>query len=783
MANNYILNQEVFNKAVEEYRKELPNTRKGEIFKWQAVKHFQDNWDIDAEDFPTMLDKSLEKTSSLLAANMFFPRKMIWELAQFQTSQVREMFRDLFNENIGFLERCESFEQKANELLVLYKEGKNHYQTLNVLSTYLWLKYPEKYYIYKPTVYKNVAQELFNISVFPKGKNHKFLKFIQCMDLYNVLSKKLSDEKTLIRESNQYLLQNNCSDDSHHTLVIDFAFFMFQEKKKNKQIKADDIDMTDVESDLDKTILEYPLNQILYGPPGTGKTYVTVEKAVAICDPEFYMDLDDENYDEKRNALKERYDELIQSRHISFVTFHQSFSYEDFVEGIRATTNDDGQIEYSVEDGIFKEICQLASVQENTILTEEIHDLQDREVWKMSLGDTLNDSESSVYDECLENNYVLLGYGYALDYSHCNSMKEVEQKVLNEIPNSTKNDFVITAVNRLKNGMKKGDLIVITDGNRKFRAIAEITGDYFLLPNEERNSYRQARPVKWLRVFDTSMPVSAISTVNFSQMSIYRFYHHKLKLDQLLEYVKPKQIIEYTKKNYVLIIDEINRGNIANIFGELITLLEPSKRAGNEDARSVTLPYSKESFFVPNNLHIIGTMNTSDHSLTKLDLALRRRFEFVELLPNYELLNELEVHGVNIGAMLQIMNDRIEILLGRDYLIGHSYFLPLKDTSLDEKGRQEKLGKIFKNKIIPLLQEYFFEDWGRIQWVLNDQNKKPEEEFIHLLGESQKDQLVSLFENLKDINQITDRRYEINSDALKNAESYKKIISSQKIES
>ena len=541
-------------------------------------------------------------------------------------------------------------------------------------------------------------------------------------------------------------------------------------------ISTSDDSVKIVNNHQNSSINNQPLNQILYGPPGTGKTYITVEKAVAICDPELYIDLDDKNYDEKRNALKERYDELVQSKQISFITFHQSFNYEDFIEGIRAITNDNKQIEYSIEDGIFKEICQLASVKENTNLLEGIHDLKDREVWKMSLGDTSNDSESSIYDECLENNYVLLGYGYALDYSTCNSMKKVEQKVLAEIPNSTKNDFVITAINRLRNGMKKGDLIVITDGNRKFRAIAEITGDYFLLPHEERNSYRQARPVKWLRIFDTSIPVSAISTVNFSQMSIYKFYTHKLKLDQLLEYVVPKQSIRNTKKNYVIIIDEINRGNISSIFGELITLLEESKRQGNDDERSVTLPYSKEKFSIPNNLYVIGTMNTSDHSLTKLDLALRRRFEFVELLPNYDLLNGLEVHGINIGKMLKIMNDRIEILLGRDYLIGHSYLLPLL-KNIDEDEQTEKLAEIFKNKIIPLLQEYFFEDWERIQWILNDQNKDPEDQFIHLLNNTKQNDLASLFQNVSELNQLSDRRYQINEDAFIKPEAYQKILS------
>ena len=165
-------------------------------------------------------------------------------------------------------------------------------------------------------------------------------------------------------------------------------------------------------------------------------------------------------------------------------------------------------------------------------------------------------------------------------------------------------------------------------------------------------------------------------------------------------------------------------------------------------------------------------MNTSDHSLTKLDLALRRRFEFEELLPNYGLLEDIKVHNVNISEMLKIMNARIEVLLGRDYLIGHSYFLPLKEADNPER----LLANIFKNKIIPLLQEYFFEDWERIQWVLNDHNKVPEYQFIQLLDQIKNDDLAGLFKNVRDIQHISDRRYRINHKAFGQMEAYFKII-------
>ncbi|MGO4416883.1 AAA family ATPase, partial [Cupriavidus sp. KB_39] len=184
---------------------------------------------------------------------------------------------------------------------------------------------------------------------------------------------------------------------------------------------------------------------------------------------------------------------------------------------------------------------------------------------------------------------------------------------------------------------------------------------------------------------------------------------------------------------------EINRGNVSRVFGDLITLIEPSKRSGNDEALEVTLPYSKDRFSVPANLHIIGTMNTADRSLASLDLALRRRFNFREMPPRPELLEKVDVAGVSVASILRVINARIEILWDRDHCIGHAYFMPLVDTpTLPE------LGAIFQTCILPLLQEYFFEDWQRIQWVLNDHRKsvaahrfieKPERKVSELFGD------------------------------------------------
>jgi len=175
-----------------------------------------------------------------------------------------------------------------------------------------------------------------------------------------------------------------------------------------------------------------------------------------------------------------------------------------------------------------------------------------------------------------------------------------------------------------------------------------------------------------------------------------------------------------TGEPYVLIIDEINRGNTSRIFGELITLIEDTKRAGTDEAMAALLPYSQETFIVPDNLYIIGTMNTADRSLALIDTALRRRFDFIEMMPKPSLIigddeQPLIIDGIEIQKMLETINNRIEALYDREHTIGHAFFMKLKDDSTINH-----LASIFRNKILPLLEEYFFEDWKKITQVLGN---------------------------------------------------------------
>ncbi|WLD13108.1 AAA family ATPase [Planctellipticum variicoloris] len=454
----------------------------------------------------------------------------------------------------------------------------------------------------------------------------------------------------------------------------------------------------------------HDLNLVLYGPPGTGKTYETIRHAVEICDGTASLD---------REELVTRYRELQAEERIAFVTFHQSYGYEDFVEGIRPVLAEEEvaspeerspEVQYECRPGIFKRLCLLAGSKATRQEASQNVELEKATIWKMSLGNTLRPEDAAVYDECIEKGCLLLGYGQGLNYQGCKSRKDVLTLLQKHDPELKPTDFHVQAMDTFVCRMQVGDLVVVSDGNHKFRAIGRISGPYQYVDRD--GEYDQLRAVEWLAVFDESLPREAICTKAFSQMTIYQLHKRDLKLDAMKELIGRNTS---GVRNHVLIIDEINRGNISKILGELITLLEPDKRIGAENELQVTLPYSGEKFGVPSNVYVIGTMNTADRSIAFLDVALRRRFHFVELMPDVEIVRSLTgdggvVDGVAVADLLEMLNARIELLYDRDHQIGHSVFLGLHSLA--------ELRDVMCRKVIPLLQEYFYGDWSKICLVL-----------------------------------------------------------------
>lgn len=465
---------------------------------------------------------------------------------------------------------------------------------------------------------------------------------------------------------------------------------------------------------VDEVMTQQPLNRILFGAAGTGKTFHTINHALSIIENKTLEILEDED----RTALKKRFDEYKAQGQIKFVTFHQSFSYEDFVEGIRAESLEDSEgakhIEYPIIAGVFKSLCDAAMTKSIIENHDSQFDEKKNQVWKMSLGRAGADEE--IYQYCLQNDCVLLGWGDDLDFSIAHNKKQIEKLMDDSGYSEYRKKYPSASrfVNDFKNKMQKGDLVIVSEGNHKFRAIAEIVGDYSLLSDRENTpDYVQKREVKWLKTFQPSLAVEQLFDKVLSQQTIYNLAN-AINIQKLKNILNTTYEVTAEHKKYVLVIDEINRGNISRIFGELITLIEDSKRQGAEEELSLTLPYSKEEFSVPDNVYLVGTMNSSDRSLTGLDIALRRRFTFIEMPPKPELLNDVNVEDVDIQQLLTVINQRIEVLLDRDHCIGHANFMSLKD-----QPTLKNLADIFKQKIIPQLQEYFFDDWSKINMILN----------------------------------------------------------------
>lgn len=485
-------------------------------------------------------------------------------------------------------------------------------------------------------------------------------------------------------------------------------------------------------------------NIILFGTPGTGKTYSTVQYAVAIIEEKPLSDIKSEDYGEVfKRYLKYKDDGLI-----AFTTFHQSFGYEEFIEGIRPVVSSEEkaesvrEIEYEVHDGIFKAFCDKAGTPIGGATSVDLGIGKSPTVWKVSLEGT---GDNPTRTECMENNHIRIGwdsYGEtisdATDYSK---------------------DGGRTVLNAFYNRMQIGDIVMSCYSSKTIDAIGVITGEPEW--HDEYQNYKRLRNVKWLvkGINEDIVDFNAGKAMTLS--SVYKLSVSVSDALQILRKVKPSLFTQKVKiPNRVFIIDEINRGNISKIFGELITLIEPSKRIGASEQQRALLPYSGQNFGVPDNVYIIGTMNTADRSIAMIDTALRRRFEFVEMQPDSATLTDVLVDGIDIAEMLDTINKRITVLLDREHTIGHSYLLPLKaDPTI------ENLAAIFENRIVPLLQEYFYDDYEKIQLVLGD-NQKPDDSTRFIV---KKTDAVKLFGNA-DVD--FPEYYEVNSDAFKRIDAY-----------
>jgi 5-methylcytosine-specific restriction protein B len=473
--------------------------------------------------------------------------------------------------------------------------------------------------------------------------------------------------------------------------------------------------------------IKFSHNIILYGPPGTGKTYNTAIYAVSICDGKSVDELTD------YNAVMERYKQLYDEHRIAFTTFHQSYGYEEFIEGIKPSVDKNkSDVEYTIASGVFKAFCESA----RKVHVSDI-DNNNGTVWvirnRAGDKDVDVDFEERLYKE---------------------SVIKIED---------------ITNYNRqcrLFPIMNMGDWVVLGKGYT-INAIGIIADES---PEEINDGvFHWQRKVKWL---GTNLEYNCKEINGGKYISNFAVAKSRMTVINLQKLVTDKK----NEKPYVFIIDEINRGNISKIFGELITLIEDSKREGTAEEACAILPYSGEKFSVPSNVYILGTMNTADRSIALMDTALRRRFDFIEMMPNSDILREkgadkvvADGHELDVAAMLDIINERIAFLYDREHTIGHAFFMGLVD-----EPSIEKLATIFRKSVVPLLQEYFYDDYQKIQLVLGDNGKTDE---THKFIKDSKVVARTTFKgNVDDIIDLPEKKFEINEEAFDNILSYIEIM-------
>lgn len=852
-----------------------------EKYKWEAVKWFQDNWDVNALDFAEMLSRSLAKTNNLLASATYFPAGMIQNFAKAAPEEVRGMFIDLFDEGKEVYERIESFKVKSATLLEEYGNGaKQHYQNENSISTYLWLRYPDKYYIYKFSEIEKIVSKLKSNYSFRRGAYADNIR--NFLKLYNEICAELKQDEELINLLKSQLTESCYPDPELRTLTIDVGFYISRSHNETpseewrprdyspglsvddwvrllqdsevfypssleimKRMKdyggqatctqlsikygetknfyntgsstlakriakktgcpttdsddknfrwwpilyvgknaSDDedgsfiwklrdelaealnrIDLSEVQlcappnpdppidgpnpsggDDEDKKLITTK-NIILYGPPGTGKTYSAIQYAVAIVEEKSITEVKAEDYGEVFSRYLKYKDDGI----IAFTTFHQSFSYEEFIEGIRPVVSPEekveagSEIEYEIHDGIFKTFCDNAGKPVGERVDTDLGIGKNPTVWKVSLEGS---GENNTRKECMENNHIRIGFDeYGENISDALDFAEHGGS---------------NVLNAFYNRMQIGDIVLSCYSGKTIDAIGVVTGE-----PEWRNEYphyKRVRNVKWLvkGINEDIVDLNGGRTMTLS--TVYKLSVSVSDVLQMLRSLKPDLFTEKVKiPNRVFIIDEINRGNISKIFGELITLIESSKRIGASEQLRAKLPYSGQNFGVPDNVYIIGTMNTADRSIAMIDSALRRRFSFVEMLPDSTTLEGVLVENINIARMLDTINKRITVLLDREHTIGHSYLLPLR-----RRSTIETLAEIFENSIVPLLQEYFYDDYEKIRLVLGD-NRKPDDSTRFIV---KKTDTVDLFDGGEiDFPEY----YEVNREAFKMIEAYRQM--------
>ena len=603
-----------------------------------------------------------------------------------KADKTRVCCQHLIDESVPLNDRLAAFKSEMKALCPSkWKNTANDERTASALLTCV---YPETYTFYKDEIYKNIC-DYFGYTSRKAGK-----KYEHFMELVNGFVKSYGEEIQQIMLNEIKGFKNKPLNLAVQTLFWCMKDYMKEKLEKKMTTEINNSSKGTWYDDVVR-IWERRKNVVLYGAPGTGKTYDVPELAVRLCDPAFMAT------GPRREEIVSRYNQLKTEKRIAFTTFHQSLDYEDWIEGLRPVVNENSQVTYEIESGIFKKLCEEA---ERPVVKDKQVGISDNAVvWKVSLAGT---GDNDVRRECMENNHIRIGWdGYGPVISD-----ETDWSVYNGEGKQILDAYI--------NKMKIGDIVMSCYSSQTIDAIGVVVGDYEF--EDKFPNYKRVRRVNWLvkNINENIVEMNDGKTMTLG--TVYRL--NSITLDNvksILEKYNTSSKMEENDKAYVMVIDELNRGNVSKVFGELITLLEADKRKGRINAESVVLPYSKKGFHIPNNVYLIATMNTADRSLGSLDYAIRRRFAFIAEKPFglevdgfdedlFEKVSSLFVKnfdeykesGWDQTMKLESADTLSEEYKPEDVWIGHSYFL-----MQDEEGNDNTTDRLLY-EIIPLLEEY-----------------------------------------------------------------------------
>lgn len=607
-------------------------------------------------------------------------------LVENEADKTRVCCQHLTDESVPLNDRLAAFKSEIKALCPSkWKNTANDERTASALLTCV---YPETYTFYKDEIYQNIC-DYFGYTSRKAGK-----KYEHFLELVNGFVKSYGEEIQQIMLNEIKGFKNKPLNLAVQTLFWCMKDYM-KEELKNKMTTETNNSSKGTWYDDVVRIWERRKNIVLYGAPGTGKTYDVPELAVRLCDPAFMA------AEPSREEIVSRYNQLKTEKRIAFTTFHQSLDYEDWIEGLRPVVNENSQVTYEIEGGIFKKLCEEA---ERPVVKDKQVGISDNAVvWKVSLAGT---GDNNVRRECMENNHIRIGWdGYGPVISD-----ETDWSVYNGEGKQILDAYI--------NKMKIGDIVMSCYSSQTIDAIGVVAGEYEF--EDKFPNYKRVRRVNWLvkDINENILEMNDGKTMTLG--TVYRL--NSITLDNvksILEKYDTSSKMEENDKAYVMVIDELNRGIVSKVFGELITLLEADKRKGRINAESVVLPYSKKGFHIPNNVYLIATMNTADRSLGSLDYAIRRRFAFIAEKPfglevegfNEELFekvsrlfvknfDEYKESGWDQTMKLEPADTLSDEYKPEDVWIGHSYFL-----MQDEEGEDNTSNRLLY-EIIPLLEEY-----------------------------------------------------------------------------